>query len=137
MYIQDIFFSKSRNKRFQCCDQWKKSLWSTKKKNDKITYDKIWKIATGQGDDYAIGCLLDYIYFRENYNPTTIDLSKQQKLDADTKAIQQINFKGNLEQDGNTQMFFITELAKESVLNFSKRTVKVLRFYFKWLNITR
>ena len=53
-----------------------------------------------------------------------MDLSKQQKLDL--KAIQQINFTKNLDEDGNTQMFFIIEEAKETVLNFSKGKFKVL-----------
>ena len=55
-----------------------------------------------------------------------IDLSKQQALDADPKAIQQINFTANLDRDGNTRMFFIIEEAKESILDFSQNTVKVL-----------
>ena len=55
-----------------------------------------------------------------------IDLCKQQGLDADTRAIQQINFTANLDRDGNTTMFFIVEGAKESVLDFSQETVKVL-----------
>ena len=54
-----------------------------------------------------------------------IILSKQQKLDADPKTIQQINFTGNLEGD-NGAMFFVTEKAKETVLNFSQGTVKIL-----------
>ena len=56
----------------------------------------------------------------------SIDLSKQQVIDADLRAIQQINFTANLDRAGNTTMFFIIEEAKESVLNFSQRTVKVL-----------
>ena len=44
--------------------------------------------------------------------------------------MQQINFTENLERDGNTQMFFIIEEAKETALDFSKGTVKVLKFYF-------
>ena len=55
-----------------------------------------------------------------------IDLSKQQALDADPRAIQQITFTANLDRGGNTTMFFITEEAKESVLDFSQGTVKVL-----------
>ena len=47
-------------------------------KNNFITYDNIWKIATGQGDDYTTGCLLDYNYFNSYYKMTAIDLSKQQ-----------------------------------------------------------
>ena len=50
------------------------------------------KIATGQGDDYATGCLLDYKYFKRYFKMIAIDLRKQQALDADAKAIQQINF---------------------------------------------
>ena len=57
-----------------------------------------------------------------------IDLSKQQALDADPKAIQQINFTGNLAREGiaNTEMFFIVKEAKETILDFSQGTVKVL-----------
>ena len=47
-------------------------------KNNFITYDNIWKIATGQGDDYTTGCLLDYNYFNSYYKMTGTDLSKQQ-----------------------------------------------------------
>ena len=56
----------------------------------------------------------------------TIDLSKQQTLDADPKAIQQINFTGNLERDNGAIMVFIIEKANETVLDFSQGTVKVL-----------
>ena len=47
-------------------------------KNNFITYDNIWKIATGQGDDYTTGYLLDYNYFNSYYKMTATDLSKQQ-----------------------------------------------------------
>ena len=90
------------------------------------TYENIRKIAIGQGDDYTTGCLLDYSYFKDHYKMIAIDLSKQQALDADPRAIQQINFTANLDRDGNTTMFFIIEEAKETVLNFSQGTVKVL-----------
>ena len=46
-------------------------------KNKKITYDNIRKIATGYGDDYTTGCLLDYPYFIEIYKMIAVDLSKQ------------------------------------------------------------
>ena len=59
-------------------------------------YDKIRKIATGPGDDYTIGCLLDYQYFKDHYNVIVIDLSKQKELDADSKVIKQIEFYGML-----------------------------------------
>ena len=55
-----------------------------------------------------------------------IDLSKQQALDADPRAIQQINFTANLDREGNTTMFFIIAEAKETVLDFSQGTIKVL-----------
>ena len=55
-----------------------------------------------------------------------INLSKQQALNADPRAIQQINFTANFDREGNTTMFFIIEEAKETVLDFSQGTVKVL-----------
>ena len=55
-----------------------------------------------------------------------VDLSKQQALDADSKAIQQINFTANLDKAGSTRIYFILEEAKETVLDFSQGTVKVL-----------
>ena len=55
-----------------------------------------------------------------------IDLSKQQALDADPRAIQQINFRANLDRAGYTTTLFIIEEAKETVLDFSQGTVKVL-----------
>ena len=57
-----------------------------------------------------------------------IDLSKQQKLDADPKAIKQINFTGNLDRAEDSTMFLIIDEAKETVLDFSKGTVKLLCF---------
>ena len=53
-----------------------------------------------------------YLYFKENYQMVAIDLNKQQALDADPRAIQQINFTANLDRAGNKAMFFITEEAK-------------------------
>ena len=85
---------------------------------------------TGQGDDCTTGCLLDYPCFKKYYELIAIDLSKQQKLDADPKAIQQINFTGNLDRVEDSTMFLIIEKAKETVLDFSKGAVKVLWFYF-------
>ena len=82
--------------------------WLTNK-NYQITYDNIQNIATGQRDGYTIGCFLDYPYFKEHYKMIAIDLSKQEALNAGTKAIQQINFTGNLDWPGVTTMFFILE----------------------------
>ena len=61
-------------------------------KNNLIIHDNIRKIATGQGGDYTTACLLDYNYFNNYYKMIAIDLSKKQALDADPKAIKQINF---------------------------------------------
>ena len=94
-------------------------------KNNKITYNNIRQIATGQGDNYTTGCLLDYSYFANTYKMIVVDLSKQQALDADPRAIQQINFTANLDRVGNTRVYFILEEAKESILDFSQEIVKV------------
>ena len=88
------------------------------------TYEDIRKLTIGQGADYTTGCLLDYSYFKNHHKMIAIDLSKQQVLDADPRAIQQINFTANLERAGNTTMFFTIEEAKKTVLDFSK----VLKF---------
>ena len=95
-------------------------------KNNKVTYENIRKIATGQGDDYTTGCLLDYLYFTNTYKMIAVDLSKQQALDADPRAIQQINFTANLDRAGNTKVYFTLEEAKETILDFPQGTVKVL-----------
>ena len=95
-------------------------------KNNKVKYDNIRKIAIGQGDDYTTGCLLDYPYFTDTYKMIAVDLSKQQTLDADPRAIQQINFTANLDRAGNTRVYFILEEAKETILDFSQGTVKLL-----------
>ena len=55
-----------------------------------------------------------------------IDLRKQQTLDDDPKALQQINFTTHLHRAGNTRMCFILEEAKETVLDLSQGTVRVL-----------
>ena len=95
-------------------------------KNNKVTYENIRKIATGQGDEYITGCLLDYPYFKDTYKMIAIDLSKQQALDADPRANQQINYTVNLDRAGNTRIYFILQEAKETILDFSQETVKVL-----------
>ena len=89
------------------------------------TYENIRKTATGKGDDYTTGCLLDYPYFKENYKMIPVDLSRQNEFDADNRAIQQINFTANLDRAGNT-IFFIIEEARETVFEFSEGTIKVL-----------
>ena len=70
-------------------------------KNNKVTYENVRKIATGKGDDCTSGCLLDYIYFENHYKMIVVDLSKQQALDSDPKAIEQIIFTANLDRAEN------------------------------------
>ena len=83
-----------------------------------MTYDNIQKMTTGQGNDYTTGCLLDC-----NYKMISIDLTKQQALDADPKLIQQTNFTGNLDRAEGATIFFIVEEAKQTILDFSQRIV--------------
>ena len=98
--------------------------------NDSIKqYDEIRKISTGQGDDYTTGCLLDFAYFEKNYRLIAADLSKQKALDADSRAIQQIIFTGKIKATvANTRViiFYVLEKSKETILEFSKGTTKVL-----------
>ena len=102
-----------------------KNFFDQPVKNDKVTYENIRKITIGQGDDYTTGCLLGYTNFKK-YKMIPIDLSKEQVVDTDPKAIQQINFTTDLDKAGNTRFDFILEEAKETVFEFSGGTVKVL-----------
>ena len=93
--------------------------------NDSIRkYDEIRKIATGKGDNYTTRCLLDYDYFKKNYQLIGVDFSKQRELDADPRAIQQIEFIGMLKTRSN--VFTILEKSKETILEFYKGTAKVM-----------
>ena len=93
-----------------------KNVFDQPVKNNEITCKNIRKITSGEGDDYA--------YFRDNYKIIAIDLSKQQALDADPRAIYHINFTANLDRANNTRIFFILEEGKEPVLDVSQETVK-------------
>ena len=103
-----------------------KNVFDQPIKNNKVTYENIRKIAIGHGDDYTTGCLLDYTHFKKYYKMIAIDLSKQQALDADPRAIQQINFTANLDRDENTRFYFILEKVKKTIFEFSQGTVKIL-----------
>ena len=94
--------------------------------NNLITYDNIQKNSTDEGDDYTTSCLLNYDYVKKMI---AVDLSKLEALDADTKSIQQINFTGNLEEQ--PKIFFVTEEAKETILDSSQGNVKL--FWYKFL----
>ena len=87
-------------------------------------YDDIRKTATGQGDDYTPGCLLDYQYFKYHYKLIAVDPSKQKELDGDSRVIQPIEFYGMLKT--NSQVCIVLEKLKETMLEFFKGTAKVL-----------
>ena len=67
--------------------------------------------------------------FWKNYKIIAADLSKQKALDADSRAIQQIIFTGEMKAEtDNTRViiFYVLEKPKETILEFSKGTKKVL-----------
>ena len=81
------------------------------------------KVMIGKGEDYTTGSLLDYNYFDKHYRLVAVDLSKQKELDANPRAIQQIEFKYML--GTNSAIYWVFEKSKETILQFYKRTVKV------------
>ena len=83
-----------------------KSVFDQPINNDFETNENIRKIDTGQGDDYTTNCLFDYPYFKEKHKMIVMDLSKQQALDADPRALQQINFTANLDRAGECFSLF-------------------------------
>ena len=86
-------------------------------------YRELKKVMIGKGEDYTTGSLLDYDYFNKHYKLVAVDLSKQKELDADPRAIQQIEFKYVLETDST--IYWVLEKSKETILEFYKGTVKV------------
>ena len=92
-------------------------------------YNEVRKVSTGQGDDYTTGCLLDFTHFEKNYRLIAADLSKQKALDTDPRAIEQIIFTGQIKSTvANTRIiiYYILEQSRETTLQFSKGTTKVL-----------
>ena len=90
-------------------------------KNDLKTQDNIRKIATGQGDNYITGCLLDSPYFKKYCKLIATDLSKQQKLDSDPKAIQQISFNEiQIEQKVQLCCFLLLKKQKKQFQKFQR-----------------
>ena len=86
-------------------------------------YRELKKVMIGKGEDYTTGSLLDFNYFDKHYKLVAVDLSKQKELDADPRAIQQIEFKYML--GTNSTIYWVLEKSKETILEFSKGTVKV------------
>ena len=86
-------------------------------------YRALKKVMIGKGEDYTTGSLLDYNYFNKHYKLVVVDLSKQKELDADSTAIQQIEFKCML--GTNSTNYWVLEKSKETILELYKGTVKV------------
>ena len=91
--------------------------------SDTEKYRELKKVMIGKGEDYTTGSLLDYNYFDKHYKLVAVDLSKQKELDADPRAIQQIEFKYML--GTNSTIYWVLEKSKETILEFCKGTVKV------------
>ena len=93
--------------------------------NDLIKqYDEVKKVSIWQRDNYTTGCLLDYQYFKDHYQLIAVDLSEQKELYANSRSVQQIEFSGTLKN--KSQVCEILEKSKETMLEFYKRTAKVL-----------
>ena len=115
------------------------------------SYDKIKKVATGQGDNYTTGCVLDYLYFKENYNLIAIDLSKQQASDLQRKTKRNCFTNLNIKDitDSKYQRKRLSQILmrkvpvvvklyfqkKGSILNDNKEICNTMSNYF--INITK
>ena len=86
-------------------------------------YRELKKVMIGKGEDYTTGSLLDFDYFKKHYKLVDVDLSKQKELDADPRAIQQIELKYML--GTNSTIYWVLEKSKETILEFYRGTVKV------------
>ena len=86
-------------------------------------YRELKKLMIGKGEDDTTGSLLDYNYFQKHYKLIAVDLSKQKELDADPRAIQQIELKYML--GTNSSIYWVLEKSKETILDFYKGTIKV------------
>ena len=86
-------------------------------------YTELKKVMIGTGENYTTGSLLDFNYFDKHYKLVAVDLSKQKELDADPRAIQQIELKYMLGTDST--IYWVLEKSKETILEFYKGTVKV------------
>ena len=86
-------------------------------------YRQLKKVMIGKGEDYTTGSLLDFNYFDKHYKLVAVDLSKQKELDADPRAIQQIEFKYMLGTDST--IYWVLKKYEETILEFYKGTVKV------------
>ena len=91
-------------------------LFESRKSYNVLTDGKIFKPSKTDLGGYYLGDY--YSYFKKHYKMIELDLRKQQELDSDARAIQQINSTGNLDRQ-NTAVFFIIEELKENFFDFS------------------
>ena len=92
-------------------------------------YRELKKVMIGKGEDYTTGSLLDCNYFKEHHKLVAVDLSKHKELDADPRAIQQIEFKYML--GTSSTIYWVLEKSKEAILEFYKGTVKGIKNFNK------
>ena len=100
-----------------------RSFYDNPIESDIEKYRELKKVMIGKGEDYTAGSLLNFNYFNKHYKLVVVDLSKQKELDADPRAIQQIEFKNMLGRDST--IYWVLEKSKEIILEFYKGTVKV------------
>ena len=98
-----------------------KSFFDLPVKSEEEAYEKI--IDMSNNNDYTTGNLLDFAYFKENYELIAINLSKQTKL----KDPQKINFTRKLEdQNHGATMFLIVKKSEETAFKFSQNSVTII-----------
>ena len=100
-----------------------RNFYDNPMESDIEKYRESKKVMIGKGEDYTTGYLLDFNYFDKHYKLVAVDLSKQKELDADPRAIQQIEFKYML--GINSTIYWVLEKSKETILEFYQGTAKV------------
>ena len=129
-FAQKYYLSKGIIKNYNVIINWK-IVYDQAIDSDIKRYEEIRKLETGQGEDYATGCLLVYEYIKNHYRLIAVDLSRQKDLDADPKAIRQTEFVGQLKKlnsaNNNAESMFvltISEKIKETRLKYSQESVQ-------------
>ena len=102
-----------------------RNFYDNPSESDIEKYRELKKVMIRKGEDYTTGSLLNFNYFDKHYKLVAVDLSKQKELDADPRAIQQIEFKYML--GTNSTIYWVLEKSKETMLEFYKGTVKVYK----------
>ena len=129
-FAQKYYLSKGIIKNYNVIINWK-IIYDQAIDSDIKRYEEIRKLETGQGEDYATGCLLVYEYIKNHYRLIAVDLSRQKDLDADPKAIRQTEFVGQIKKlnsaNNNAESMFvltISEKIKETRLKYSQESVQ-------------